>query len=155
MPPTTAIATKMTENMNPLISGVMKPDLCAVAADSVDVCAHARAAALASKGRAEPIAGPRISLPSGNNFQERLMNDASIGWIAAIIIGGLAGWIASNFMNSNTGVLANIILGVVGAAVASFLLGFLGVSFGGWLGYLVAGFVGACLLIAGARAVRS
>jgi uncharacterized membrane protein YeaQ/YmgE (transglycosylase-associated protein family) len=39
--------------------------------------------------------------------------------------------------------------------VASFIFGFLGVSFGGWLGYLVAGFVGACILIWGARAVRS
>jgi uncharacterized membrane protein YeaQ/YmgE (transglycosylase-associated protein family) len=58
-------------------------------------------------------------------------------------------------MNSNTGVFANIILGIVGAAVASFLLGLLGVSFGGWLGYLVAGFIGACILIGGARAIRS
>ena len=51
------------------------------------------------------------------------MDDAGIGWIAAIIIGGVAGWIASNFMNSNTGLLANIVLGIIGAAVASFLLG--------------------------------
>jgi uncharacterized membrane protein YeaQ/YmgE (transglycosylase-associated protein family) len=28
------------------------------------------------------------------------------------------------------------------------------VSLGGWLGYLVAGFLGACILIALARAVR-
>ena len=82
------------------------------------------------------------------------MEDASIGWIAAIIIGGLAGWGASTFMKSDTGVLINIILGIVGAAVASFLFGLLGVSFGGWIGYLVAGFVGACILIGGARAVR-
>lgn len=83
------------------------------------------------------------------------MDETGIGWIAAIIIGGLAGWIASNFMKSDTGVFMNIILGIIGAAVASFLLGMLGVSFGGWLGYLVAGFIGACILIAGARAVRS
>ena len=83
------------------------------------------------------------------------MDDAGIGWIAAIIIGGLAGWIASSFMKSDTGIFMNIILGIIGAAVASFLLGFLGVSFGGWLGYLVAGFIGACILIGGARAIRS
>jgi uncharacterized membrane protein YeaQ/YmgE (transglycosylase-associated protein family) len=83
------------------------------------------------------------------------MDEAGIGWIAAIIIGGLAGWIASNFMKSDTGIFMNIILGIIGAAVASFLFGLLGVSFGGWFGYLVAGFVGACILIAGARAVRS
>lgn len=78
-----------------------------------------------------------------------------VGWIAAIIIGGLAGWLASNFMKSDTGVLMNVILGIVGAAVASFLLGFFGVGFGGWLGYLVAGFIGACILIWLRRAIRS
>lgn len=78
-----------------------------------------------------------------------------VGWIAAIIIGGLAGWLASNFMKSDTGVLMNVILGIVGAAVASFLLGFFGVGFGGWLGYLVAGFIGACILIWLGRAIRS
>ncbi|MBI1622116.1 GlsB/YeaQ/YmgE family stress response membrane protein [Aquamicrobium zhengzhouense] len=83
------------------------------------------------------------------------MDDAGIGWIAAIIIGGLAGWIASNFMKSDTGIFMNVILGIIGAAIASFLFGLLGVSFGGWLGYLIAGFIGACILIAGARAVRS
>lgn len=82
------------------------------------------------------------------------MEDASVGWIAAIIIGGLAGWAASTFMKSDTGIFLNIILGIVGAAIASFLFGLLGVSFGGWVGYLVAGFVGACILIGGARAVR-
>jgi uncharacterized membrane protein YeaQ/YmgE (transglycosylase-associated protein family) len=82
------------------------------------------------------------------------MEDAGIGWIAAIIIGGLAGWIASNFMKSDTGIFMNILLGIIGAAIASFLFGLLGVSFGGWIGYLVAGFIGACILIAGARALR-
>jgi uncharacterized membrane protein YeaQ/YmgE (transglycosylase-associated protein family) len=53
------------------------------------------------------------------------------------------------------GVLLNIILGIVGAAVASFLFGLVGVGFGGWLGYLVAGFVGASILIAAVRVIRS
>ncbi len=57
-------------------------------------------------------------------------------------------------MNTDTGLLMNIILGIVGAAVASAILGLLGVSFGGWLGYLIAGFIGACILIAIGRAVR-
>lgn len=82
------------------------------------------------------------------------MEQAGIGWIAAIIIGGIAGWIASGFMKSDTGVFLNIILGIVGAAVASLLFGLIGISFGGWLGYLAAGFIGACLLIGGARAIR-
>jgi hypothetical protein len=31
------------------------------------------------------------------------MEDQAIGWIAAIIIGGIAGWLAEQFMQSRTG----------------------------------------------------
>jgi uncharacterized membrane protein YeaQ/YmgE (transglycosylase-associated protein family) len=82
------------------------------------------------------------------------MEDQQIGWIAAIIIGGIAGWLAEQFMHSNMGILMNIVLGVVGAAIASWLFGLAGVTFGGWLGYLIAGFVGAVILIFLARAIR-
>ena len=47
------------------------------------------------------------------------MDDTQIGWIAAIIIGGLAGWLAEQFMKSEIGLVMNIVLGIVGAAVAS------------------------------------
>ena len=82
------------------------------------------------------------------------MGDAGIGWIAAIIIGGIAGWLAEQFMKSDQGVLMNIVLGVIGAAIASAILSFFGVSLGGWIGYLVAGFIGAVLLIWIVRMVR-
>lgn len=82
------------------------------------------------------------------------MNDAGIGWLAAIIVGGLAGWIASGLMKTDTGLFLNIILGIIGAAIASFLFGIIGISFGGWLGYLIAGVLGACILIGIVRAVR-
>jgi uncharacterized membrane protein YeaQ/YmgE (transglycosylase-associated protein family) len=82
------------------------------------------------------------------------MSDMGIGWLAAIIIGGIAGWIASGLMKTNTGVLLNIVLGIIGASVASFLFGILGISFGGWIGYLVAGVVGACILVGLVRAIR-
>src|SRR6266566_4051214 len=72
------------------------------------------------------------------------MEEHQVGWIAAIIIGGIAGWLAEQLMN--------IVLGIIGAAVASWLFGFLGITFGGWIGYLIAGFIGACILIAIARA---
>lgn len=74
-----------------------------------------------------------------------------MGWIGAIIVGGLAGWFASTVMKSNTGILLNVVLGIIGASVASFLFGFLGVSFSGVMGYLVSGFVGAVILIFGWR----
>jgi len=75
------------------------------------------------------------------------MGDPTVGWIAAIIIGGIAGWLAEQFMKSNMGLLANIVLGIVGAAVASAILSAVGINLGGWIGYLIAGFIGACLLI--------
>jgi uncharacterized membrane protein YeaQ/YmgE (transglycosylase-associated protein family) len=82
------------------------------------------------------------------------MEGAEVGWIAAILLGGIAGWLAERIMRSSMGLLMNILLGMVGAFIANAALGLLGVHFAGWLGYLVAGFVGACALIAVARALR-
>ena len=82
------------------------------------------------------------------------MEDARIGWIAAIVIGGIAGWLAEQFMKSDMGMLMNIVLGIIGAAIASAILHFFGIVLGGWLGYLIAGFIGACLLIWIVRAIR-
>ncbi len=77
-----------------------------------------------------------------------------VGFIGAILVGGVAGWLAEQFMKSNMGMLMNIVLGIVGAIVASVLLGVFGVSFAGWFGYLIAGFIGACILIAAGRALK-
>lgn len=84
------------------------------------------------------------------------MEDANVGWIAAIIIGGLAGWFAEMIMKSNTGIIMNIVLGIVGALVASWLFGVLGVRlpFHVWLNYLITGFIGACILIFIGRLIR-
>ena len=75
------------------------------------------------------------------------MDDTQVGWIAAIIIGGVAGWLAEQFMKSEMGLVMNIVLGIIGAAVASAILSFFGIHLGGWIGYLIAGFIGAVLLI--------
>jgi uncharacterized membrane protein YeaQ/YmgE (transglycosylase-associated protein family) len=58
------------------------------------------------------------------------------------------------FMNSGTGILTNIVLGIVGAAIANFLLGILCITLGRWLGCLIAGFLGACVLIFAWRAIE-
>jgi uncharacterized membrane protein YeaQ/YmgE (transglycosylase-associated protein family) len=42
-----------------------------------------------------------------------------VGWIAAIIVGGITGSLAEQFMKSNMGLIMNIVLGIVGAAIAS------------------------------------
>ncbi len=82
------------------------------------------------------------------------MDDAQVGWVAAIIIGGVAGWLAEQFMKSEMGILMNIVLGIIGAAVANAILSAFGVHLGGWIGYLIAGFIGAVLLIWIVRTVR-
>ena len=67
-----------------------------------------------------------------------------LGWFAAIIVGGLAGWIAEKIMKSDMGLIMNIVLGIVGAIVANFLLvAIIGTTFGGWIGQLVVGIIGA------------
>ncbi|MBW9055851.1 GlsB/YeaQ/YmgE family stress response membrane protein [Rhizobium mesosinicum] len=83
------------------------------------------------------------------------MENEGVGWIAAIIIGGFAGWLAEKFMHSSMGVFMNILLGIIGAIVANWILGILNIQpLSGWLGYLITGFVGACILIAVGRVVR-
>lgn len=82
------------------------------------------------------------------------MGEAGVGWITAIIVGGIAGWLAEQFMKSNMGLIMNIVLGIVGAAIASAILSYFGIDLGGWVGYLVCGFIGAVLLIWIVRVIR-
>lgn len=50
-----------------------------------------------------------------------------MGWIIAIIVGGVAGWLASMVMNrdASMGIFWNIVVGVVGAVIGNFLAGVL------------------------------
>ncbi|GGD89201.1 membrane protein [Aureimonas endophytica] len=82
------------------------------------------------------------------------MSTNGVGWLGAIIIGGIAGWLAEQFMKSDMGVLMNIILGIVGAVVLNAILAAFNVGFVGVIAYLIIGFIGACLLIAVARMFR-
>ncbi|WP_420391641.1 GlsB/YeaQ/YmgE family stress response membrane protein [Acuticoccus sp.] len=78
-----------------------------------------------------------------------------VGWLTAIVVGGLAGWIAEKVMRSDMGLIRNVLLGIVGAAVLNFLLDVADLELGyGWVRYLVAGVLGGCLLIWLARLVR-
>ncbi|QQA42655.1 GlsB/YeaQ/YmgE family stress response membrane protein [Pelagovum pacificum] len=78
-----------------------------------------------------------------------------IGWLAAIIIGAIAGWLAEQFMKSHMGLLMNIILGIGGALILNaILMAIVGETLGGWLGQLIIGFIGACLLIWIGRMLR-
>ncbi len=48
-----------------------------------------------------------------------------MGWIIAIIVGGVAGWLASMVMkrDASMGIFWNIIVGIVGAIIGNLLAG--------------------------------
>jgi len=75
-----------------------------------------------------------------------------IGFIFAILIGGLAGYLASRFMKAENSIFLNVILGVAGSSLLNIILG---IIFGLWSGnilwQLLTGIVGASLLIWGYR----
>ena len=79
-----------------------------------------------------------------------------MGWLGAIIIGGIAGWIAEKIMDADHGILTNIALGVAGALILNVLLvAVFGGTMTGVIGRLVIAVIGACLLILGYRMVRA
>lgn len=77
-----------------------------------------------------------------------------MGWIIAIIVGGVAGWLASLVMNrdASMGILWNIIVGIIGAllgnAVLAPLLGFGGSIQTFDLGAFIIAVLGAIILLA-------
>lgn len=78
-----------------------------------------------------------------------------MGFIFAIIIGGIAGVIADRLMNANNSLVLNIILGVAGAAILNFVLGIVfGLWGGNFLWQLITGVAGASALIWGFREMQ-
>lgn len=75
----------------------------------------------------------------------------------AIVIGGIAGTIAGKLMKSENGILIDIILGIVGGAIAKALFSLIGIGTQGvfsWVGDIIFGVIGACLVIVVVRAIR-
>ena len=48
-----------------------------------------------------------------------------MGWIIAIIVGGIAGWLASMVMarDASMGIFLNIVVGIIGAVIGNLLAG--------------------------------
>ncbi len=48
-----------------------------------------------------------------------------MGWIIAIIVGGVAGWLASKLMNrdASMGIFWNVVVGIVGSVVGNLIAG--------------------------------
>lgn len=76
-----------------------------------------------------------------------------MGWIIALIVGGIAGWLASKVMNrdASMGIFWNIVFGCIGSlignAVAGPLLGISGSVQEFSLTGLIIAFVGAVILL--------
>ncbi len=75
-----------------------------------------------------------------------------MGWIIALIVGGIAGWLASMVMgrDASMGVFLNIIVGIIGSVIGNFVGGYFG--FGGSIQEfsiigLFTAFVGAVVLL--------
>ena len=77
-----------------------------------------------------------------------------MGWITALIVGGVAGWLASMVMNRNSsmGVVMNIVVGCVGSLIGNLLAGPLFGIRGSVQNFsltgLIIAFVGAVVLLA-------
>ena len=78
-----------------------------------------------------------------------------MGFIVAIIIGGVIGWLASLIMKTNAqmGLIANIVVGVVGSLIGHWAAGALGIAAAGTLANWIISLAGAVVLIAILRAV--
>ena len=76
-----------------------------------------------------------------------------MGWIIAIIVGGIAGWLASKVMNrdASMGIMWNVIAGIVGSVLGNVIANQFG--YGGSIQEfsiqgLVIAFVGAVIVLA-------
>ncbi len=77
-------------------------------------------------------------------------------WIWFILIGAVAGWLAGVITRGRGfGLLGDLILGVIGALVGGFLFGLLGLAAYGLIGSLVTATVGAIVLLALVRVLKS
>lgn len=83
-----------------------------------------------------------------------------MGWIIAIIVGGIAGWLASMVMrrDGSMGIVLNVLVGILGALLGNLVLAPL-LGFGGTIQTInIAGlaiaFLGSILLLAAANLVQ-
>ena len=73
----------------------------------------------------------------------------AMGWLAWIIVGGIAGWLASMVMRSRQGLVMDIVVGIIGAFIGGFLLSAIGTpgvtGFNVWS--VIVAFIGAVVLL--------
>ncbi|MDH6246551.1 GlsB/YeaQ/YmgE family stress response membrane protein [Mycobacterium sp. OTB74] len=58
-----------------------------------------------------------------------LATPTAVGWVAYIIIGGIAGWVAGKIVKGEgQGIIMDIVVGVIGGVIGGFLLNLFGVD---------------------------
>lgn len=72
-----------------------------------------------------------------------------VGLLITVIVGAASGYLASLLMGTKGGLLRDIILGVIGGFVGGFLFDILNISISlpFYLGSVLVGLVGACVVI--------
>ncbi len=73
-----------------------------------------------------------------------------MGWIIAIIVGGIAGWLASMVMarDASMGIFWNIVVGIVGAVIGGWIAAAAGVGTATWVAWFIFAIIGAIVLLA-------
>jgi uncharacterized membrane protein YeaQ/YmgE (transglycosylase-associated protein family) len=86
------------------------------------------------------------------------MDMGQMGWLAWIIVGGIAGWLASKVMKTShsQGLLMDIVVGIIGAFIGGFL--FSQIDTAGVTGFniwsIFVAFVGSVVLLAIIRLIN-
>lgn len=72
-----------------------------------------------------------------------------MGFIIALIIGGIVGWLASMVMKTDAqmGLVANVLVGIVGSSLGFWAAGLLGLAPTGGIARFIVAIIGAALLI--------
>lgn len=79
--------------------------------------------------------------------------------IITLVVGGIAGWLAGLVVNgTGFGLVGDIVIGILGALIAGFLFPYFGIALalgGGILGAIVMAFIGAVILLAVVKVIKS
>ncbi|MCC8180340.1 MAG: GlsB/YeaQ/YmgE family stress response membrane protein [Planctomycetes bacterium] len=78
-----------------------------------------------------------------------------INILVMLLIGLVIGFLAQQFMGGGLGWGWSIVLGLIGSFVGGFIFQALGISTYGLLGQIIAGVIGACIVLFGARRLRA
>jgi uncharacterized membrane protein YeaQ/YmgE (transglycosylase-associated protein family) len=76
-----------------------------------------------------------------------VLGTPQVGFLALIIIGGLAGWIAGMIMGNRHGIFTNILIGIVGSWIGSRLAEVANIAVYGSFDHFLAALVGACIVL--------